>query len=341
MPWLSTWRGPGVDDRADQDRHADRVDAPPGSPALVSASTNGSTAVEFSGQTTKSGCGTRPAATSRGEVDRRVDVVLGDLAVVEEDVVAVAGHVALDRGDGDVRPSGLGPYGASAGASGQRQRRRPARRPPPAGPARAPAPAEASRRAEQREQEADAGRRRRTAARRRTGVSTAAKASRPHGIPLNGQALRTTSIATHAAATHSGQSRRRPSDGRDRAQERRRRAPRARTARARRRCRPRASRRCGRSRSRPRRRARAPGPAGRAGRGCVSTKPATANGISEGDRDRLEGQGQRRRPRRGRGPSGAARGQRYRVAGLQSAGEGPQTLRSNPRPTGCRGRAVV
>ncbi len=38
-----------------------------------------------------------------------------------------------------------------------------------------------------------------------TGVSTTAKASRPHGIPLNGQPLRSTSMADHATATQRGQ----------------------------------------------------------------------------------------------------------------------------------------
>ena len=41
-----------------------------------------------------------------------------------------------------------------------------------------------------------------------TGVSTTAKASRPHGIPLNGQPLRTTSAAVQAAAAHTGHQRR-------------------------------------------------------------------------------------------------------------------------------------
>ena len=40
-----------------------------------------------------------------------------------------------------------------------------------------------------------------------TGVSTTPNASRPHGIPPSGQPLRHTSIAVHAAANHSGQSR--------------------------------------------------------------------------------------------------------------------------------------
>ena len=41
-----------------------------------------------------------------------------------------------------------------------------------------------------------------------TGVSTTAKASRPHGIPLKGQPLRTTSAVVQAAAPHTGHHRR-------------------------------------------------------------------------------------------------------------------------------------
>ena len=46
-----------------------------------------------------------------------------------------------------------------------------------------------------------------------TGVSTTAKASRPHGIPLNGQPLRSTSMADHATATQTGQAGSRRSRG--------------------------------------------------------------------------------------------------------------------------------
>ena len=45
------------------------------------------------------------------------------------------------------------------------------------------------------------------------GVSTTAKASRPHGMPLNGHPLRSTSIAVHARATQSGQTGRRRRSG--------------------------------------------------------------------------------------------------------------------------------
>ena len=37
-------------------------------PALISASVNGSTAVEFSGQTTKSGCGAPPGGDVGGQL---------------------------------------------------------------------------------------------------------------------------------------------------------------------------------------------------------------------------------------------------------------------------------
>ena len=85
-------------------------------PALVSASSNGSTAVEFSGQTTRSGAGHLAGLDLLGEVDGGVDVVLGDLPVVVEDVVAVAGDVALDRGHGDLAV-GVAVHGTTAGTA--------------------------------------------------------------------------------------------------------------------------------------------------------------------------------------------------------------------------------
>ena len=52
---------------------------------VVSSSRNGSTAVEFSGQTTKSGRWASPGRDIVGEVDGQVDVVPGDLAEVEQE----------------------------------------------------------------------------------------------------------------------------------------------------------------------------------------------------------------------------------------------------------------
>ncbi len=78
-------------------------------------SSNGSTAVEFSGQSTKSGLRLIPRRDLVGQPHGRVDVVAGDLAVVEQDVVAVAGHVALDDGDRAVPSEMSGEYGTRAG----------------------------------------------------------------------------------------------------------------------------------------------------------------------------------------------------------------------------------
>ena len=70
--------------------------------ARICGSSNGSTAVEFSGQTTKSGFGARPALDVGREPGGLGLVLGGDLSEVRQDVGAVPGDVALHRGHVDV-----------------------------------------------------------------------------------------------------------------------------------------------------------------------------------------------------------------------------------------------
>ena len=98
MPWLSTCFSAGVDDRTDQDRDADRRagGADAGVGLLVVERVDGGGVLRPEDEVRpRDLAGLDPV----GEVDRGVDVVLGHLAVVVEDVVPVAGHVALHHGD--------------------------------------------------------------------------------------------------------------------------------------------------------------------------------------------------------------------------------------------------
>ena len=87
----------------------------------ICGSSNGSMAVEFSGQTTKSGSGVRPAATSAASRAVSSACWLGDLPVVRQHVGAVARHVALDGGDVDLRGRGRPSYGAAPGHDGDQR----------------------------------------------------------------------------------------------------------------------------------------------------------------------------------------------------------------------------
>ena len=88
MPWLSTWSGPGVDQGPPTTTGTPIASAAAWSPLCTGPGTNGSTAVEFSGHSTKSGCGCLPGADVVGQVDGRLDMVGGELVGVVEDVVA-------------------------------------------------------------------------------------------------------------------------------------------------------------------------------------------------------------------------------------------------------------
>ena len=65
MPWLSTWSVPEPSTIAPTRIGTPIAELAARMPELVSASSKGSTAVEFSGHTTRSGCGTSPASTCR------------------------------------------------------------------------------------------------------------------------------------------------------------------------------------------------------------------------------------------------------------------------------------
>ena len=89
-------------------------------PAWTPTSVKGSTAVEFSGQTTRSGRGSSPAATSRGQLLGERHVVGGDLAVHGQHVGAVARHVALHGGHGQLL-AGVGDAGDGGVRAQERQ----------------------------------------------------------------------------------------------------------------------------------------------------------------------------------------------------------------------------
>ena len=147
-----------VDDRAHQDRYADRrARGPdPGVGLGVVEGVDGRGVLRPDDEVRLRDL---PGLHLPGEVDRGVHVVLGDLAIVVEDVVPVAGHVALHRGHGDLavgrgRPRHQGRDGEQGHQPDQAERRHLA----------APLPRDRAadqprqQRAEQGEEEADADR---------------------------------------------------------------------------------------------------------------------------------------------------------------------------------------
>ena len=170
-------------------------------PARVCASLNGSTAVEFSGHSTKSGSGRSPAATSAASSTVARTWLSVTWRKSASTSVPSPGTSPCTEATRKV-PSGLGSQGCRAGAS------RTAAAPT------SPAPAASGRRSRIASAASDAPARASSrltpvaptyASAGATGVSTTANASRPHGIPLNGHPLRSTSIADHATATQTGQ----------------------------------------------------------------------------------------------------------------------------------------
>ena len=134
MPWLST--SPASARRRSPPTRIGApiaVDGACGCRRRISCVAERVAAVEFSGQTTKSGRWRVPASTSAARSQVSVHVAAGDLTVVGEHVVAVAGHVALDDRDRAVPASALG-------------RRRPGRAPARPRPRPAPPATSASRR---------------------------------------------------------------------------------------------------------------------------------------------------------------------------------------------------
>ena len=174
--------------------------------------------VEFSGQITRSGCGSLPRRPSRQLVGGG-DVVVGDLSIVElrPSSPRARGHVALDGGD-------YGRLGARRGP-GRGAAPRAGRTPGPRHPASASAASTARRSPARRSVAASvtavsrsqaSGRRRarprrRAPAGRRSPPSPASGspawliASLPHGKPPHGQRSLNASAATHQPATASGQ----------------------------------------------------------------------------------------------------------------------------------------
>ena len=106
MPWLRTWSSPASTMAADQDRDADRRGGRADRRVDRRRRRNGSTAVEFSGQSTKSGAVAPTRGHVGGEVHRSAcDVVLGSPAGGRRGCRSpAAGHVALDHRHGR-RPS--------------------------------------------------------------------------------------------------------------------------------------------------------------------------------------------------------------------------------------------
>ena len=74
--------------------------------ALASALRRGSMSEAFSGQTTRSGLGARPASTSCWAVEGGRDVVVEDLPALGVEVEPRPGHVALDAEELGGRPVG-------------------------------------------------------------------------------------------------------------------------------------------------------------------------------------------------------------------------------------------
>ena len=204
MPWLRTSPGRGASTMAPT-----RIGTPIAvgrgvdAPALISASRNGSIAVEFSGQSTKSGRGLAARVHVGRERHGGVDVVArspaggragcrspspGTLPCTAATVAEPSlGRVYAARPG--TATTATAPAAIAATALGLRQ--------PPASVQARPVPISAIARLTPLEPihgSASA-----------SGVSTTANARRPQGIPLNGHWPRHTSAATQASAVHSGQ----------------------------------------------------------------------------------------------------------------------------------------
>ena len=188
-----------VQDRADQDRRADRLHRRGRSGRRRPGRANGSRSEAFSGQSTRSGCGTRAGLDVGGQraASRRrgCPAPAGRRASKCEPAV---GHVALDdRDDGSRGPDGApartrrpAPAPATAAATttpaaATRRGRGPAARGAGDDAAASPAPVSATAKVTSGAPP--------SAANQRSGESGWLKASRPHGKPPNGSRSRSAS----------------------------------------------------------------------------------------------------------------------------------------------------
>ncbi len=171
--------------------------------AWTVGSSNGSMSVEFSGHSTKSGRSVPPGVDPLRELPGRADVVVQHRPPLGEGVHPLPRDVALHRRDPD-GPAPLlllsGQHGRCGGgcqhAGGCQRRRCAADRRPPVTSHAAVVPRSATRNeVPEVPTHVIAG---------ASGVSTVAKASRPHGKPPHGTAERSASTATQQQAAHTG-----------------------------------------------------------------------------------------------------------------------------------------
>ena len=176
--------------RRRSDRHADRAGGPVDR-AAASGLRSGSMSEEFSGQSTRSGCGPAAGGDVGGELLGDPHVVVEHGAALGVEVQAEAGHVALHGGDRHRRASGAGARrrdqrGERAGEQGgQRPARRATSGRPDLAGARAGAPASPSASPASTATNDSSGAPP-TAATGSSGPSGWPNATRPHGKPPNG-----------------------------------------------------------------------------------------------------------------------------------------------------------
>ena len=274
---------------------------------------------------TKSGRSSVTRLDPARELERRVDVVAGDGAVVVEDVGAVSRDVALDHGDRPARPRPWARRARVPGASTTAPTAATAATVRSRAPRSSDGPREQD--AEERQHEREHRHARRTAGPAPTACRRWRSVSRPQGIPPSGQLERTVSTATQRGG-HPGRSGAQPQQPRHRGAERREEGG---LERGQRQPGVVADTRIQNSSTNwnadPEGEAGQPGAAARAGRGAPArSRRRRAAGGPRARSARTPAPARRRRAARDR--SAGARGQRYRWAGHR-----PGTCRSGRVPS--------